>query len=918
MGALSFCEALRTTTLSQPGLCTFQVPSAVPFQNFNQLCPGSLRLCQGLEARCGCGTGTSSQYYASGFLERLHTSSFKVRYYGFLQAQLSAPEPQGCSFVCSFGQQSRVTTDAKSIQWDMTKPRRKSYRRKPRKRKLPRPDLSRPLCYLAIALACIYYYTTPARGNPAVVFLDALVVHSSLYSVCLGLNHAFQVILQQNRNRAVHSINGKPHILALDSLIPIASLAAEPTNAQSTPPNSPNEVMHSTNRNPRTLALDSLVPPASLAVEPTIVQSTPQYPPKPPNIDPMHLVLGPDRVAYSPAFLLSFRRPPKECTPIICLGFRPKYRRTGYRKQYRDPNSGVRSFKTIRPLRTSNRTPLRGQSLPSQAKPNSSNSDNSAPTLYKPTPPQRGTPGSTLVDNEECLPLTSSQYCSLLGRGSRARLLRRRLYRQWKRSSRESICLRSLGKTLIREDKPQNAAKQKQRTKLSTARIFRERILKQHHPHPRKTPVPKLATPQLSYGKLVKVATQNVQSLAEILKHQSLLDIMTTRKLDILFITETRITSYHSYISKGFWFIHNGNTRDRYGGVGAIVAPSFRPFVKDVVQHNSRHFEIVVAMKSAPAHFHGVYAPHDKTDEELQKTPFWTHLEEVCSATPLPEPFYVIGDFKKRLQGRTSKEMDYIGPHILGRGPQYINPKPGSNRQLYLQLLRTIDGVDVMSFKQPDLKKQITYKDKHTPPLCWSQFVQDPFEWLQFWDKVYGITNIGAQETQCSIDIAANTRQSLTTTPLLDPPDAPLGIDPRRFQSLDKLTTRSKWLPTVHKIFASHSAGFPSDHYLLEAHIRIKLAARPPKQPPRFRPDYSAISQNAKLALQETIRAELGYAPLPSVQVLDGECWEIFTDGSGTSGKSTKTTPAGWGFVVTKSEQHDHSASGPSRNRRQV
>ena len=39
--------------------------------------------------------------------------------------------------------------------------------------------------------------------------------------------------------------------------------------------------------------------------------------------------------------------------------------------------------------------------------------------------------------------------------------------------------------------------------------------------------------------------------------------------------------------------------------------------------------------------------------------------------------------------------------------------------------------------------------------------------------------------------------------------------------------------------------------------------------------------------------------------------WEVYTDGSGSRGRCSATTPAGWGFVVIEDEEAIHEASGP-------
>ena len=131
-----------------------------------------------------------------------------------------------------------------------------------------------------------------------------------------------------------------------------------------------------------------------------------------------------------------------------------------------------------------------------------------------------------------------------------------------------------------------------------------------------------MTTPQISYGAKIKLGTQNVQGIAELLKHQQCLDMMSSESLDILFLTETKTTSYYTYNSQGHLFIINGSTSDKYGGISTIISPTLRPFIKDIFQHSTRILQVVISCHSGDSHYIGVDAPHDKLDYETVKLPF--------------------------------------------------------------------------------------------------------------------------------------------------------------------------------------------------------------------------------------------------------------------------------------------------------
>ena len=115
--------------------------------------------------------------------------------------------------------------------------------------------------------------------------------------------------------------------------------------------------------------------------------------------------------------------------------------------------------------------------------------------------------------------------------------------------------------------------------------------------------------------------------------------------------------------------------------------------------------------------------------------------------------------------------------------------------------------------------------------------------WTQFWDKLYALTHSEEQ----NFNIAYNIRGFLTDSWPTDPPIPPR-VDLLRFHTLDRLFTRSQWLPTIQKVGSVLSAGFPSDHYLLGAIIRVKLKARPPKIPPPVKHYYQCVTDEIGIA----------------------------------------------------------------------
>ena len=395
--------------------------------------------------------------------------------------------------------------------------------------------------------------------------------------------------------------------------------------------------------------------------------------------------------------------------------------------------------------------------------------------------------------------------------------------------------------------------------------------------------------------------------MAELFKHQEVLALIKDKMLDVLFLTETHAKSYYSFNSESHLFIVNGNSKDKWSGVTAVLTPKITPHLKTVIQHSSRILELILRSRSGDIHLIGVYAPHDKSDEEVRKGPFWQKLEDIIAKIPQPEPYYVIGDLNVRLQGRYQSETNILGPHIYGKGNTHIKNTTSSNRYLYTQLLHGNAATDILSFKQSNLLKHVTYRDKHPPPESWNQFILDPLGWLHLWDK---FQNTSLQEVD-QLQIVADIRQFLGADTLPPTALAKPQIDPYRFQSLDRCFTARKWLPSVQKCRAQHYTGFPSDHYLLSLRIRVKLAGRMPRHVPPPRPDYTALDAAARKQFNHIVKQQLGLCSATPPQPTNGSRWDVYTDGSGSRGRCTSATPAGWGVHIEDDDEWETQFSGP-------
>ena len=754
---------------------------------------------------------------------------------------------------------------------DFSPVRRKDYRR--RSKRIHRPPIKGWFQILLVASLTTIYYTCPNRTLLPIIFMDALVIHTALrlsFTASAQLRNAaverLETVIQVTTpTRLIHSLNPDPGFFIYLQ-------------------RQHNRLMHSlngntvTSLNARTPCLDELIP-----------ATPPLEYPEQEHLQPNDEIFS--KLKLSRDFLLQCRTSIVSSPPVINTLPRPRLHRKGRRVIVRIAKGEKRYF--------------------AKPKLRNSRSLNSKPQLVsKPPPPQRGTPGATTVANEESKPHDLPLH-SLLGRGSRSRCQRRRLYRQWRKSAGETIRSLGVGNPRVREDHPLRAV-QRCKTVHNRAKAFRTLVLAQPTSCSRKKQNLKPgATPPLSYGQQLRIGTQNVQSMTEVLKHQSVLDLIKVARLDILILTETHAGTYHSFNSEGYLFVVNGNNRDKWAGVTAVISPKIVPYIKTIIQHTSRIIELVVAARSGDMHIIGAYAPHDKLDFESKKQPFWHKLQDIVSIIPSPEPYYLIGDFNIRLQGRLSTEHSILGPHVYGKGRLHTITKPESNRTLYTQLLKGYSAVDALTYKQPNLLKHVTFRDKCAPPDSWDQFILDPIGWLQLWDKLQA-TPLDNDDV---LSIVSSIRSYVGADTLPSSGSLAPKVDSYRFQGLDRLVCSHKWLPSVHKVQAAHHHGFPSDHFPLIADICVKLGARTPipQRPPTY--DYK-VSPDKIDKYNATIHSQLKSAdpymePSPLVTPPTSENYVIYTDGSGTGGRCNSTTPAGWGFVVITDQEISYEARGP-------
>jgi len=589
---------------------------------------------------------------------------------------------------------------------------------------------------------------------------------------------------------------------------------------------------------------------------------------------------GPEEPVYSRSRMLQYRCREKDSavlpvaasittpalTPLLPSPTNPHLGRTGRRHKYRNQHGVICFTKKPRPH-------LKGAVIKEFTNSN---------TCRK--PPPRGAPGPPRGDEE----FDPARVRTTAHAGGSARARRRRAYRRW---------IRGCTKERVKKPGPSHPVPPKPKQAARTrAQWFKNTLhwQDQMKRNRKRKSVNYPTTPPLPYGNKMKVGSLNVQGFADTLKLKNALQIMEEHHLDVLMLSETRTTSYYSYQSEKHLVILSGSQKDKYAGVGAIIAPRVRPHLLDVIQDSTRLLHLVFKQRGGNMHIVGAYAPHSGLDYEEVRAPFWDSLEERIAKIPQPEPIYLVGDFNVRFQAQHKHDEGVTGPHTYGKGTKYIDHNAQSNRSLCVRTMQLLGMVEAASWITPNPIHHITFKDKAAPPPDWSQFVLDPIPMQQLYSHIES----QVQDLDLALSVSAAVRSFLELPELLAPPKTTPQVDPVRFQRLDHLFVRKQWLNSVHQCRSKLYTGFPTDHYLVVSHLQVRLAAKPPKKPRAPQLDLKQPTEQQRKEYNEIFREFVQeQPPSPNFTPLDHNATaHYYTDGSGSSGRCHKHTAAGWGW----------------------
>ena len=112
-------------------------------------------------------------------------------------------------------------------------------------------------------------------------------------------------------------------------------------------------------------------------------------------------------------------------------------------------------------------------------------------------------------------------------------------------------------------------------------------------------------------------------------------------------------------------------------------------------------------MHGNPLIIASVYIPHENTNDERIRQRAWEDLTDFITETPEAINTIIMGDLNANLHARKEDEEEHIGPHIFGKGMEFLRNKEHNtpanittNREYLVNHLRATDVKVAITYGQ--------------------------------------------------------------------------------------------------------------------------------------------------------------------------------------------------------------------------
>ena len=225
-------------------------------------------------------------------------------------------------------------------------------------------------------------------------------------------------------------------------------------------------------------------------------------------------------------------------------------------------------------------------------------------------------------------------------------------------------------------------------------------------------------------------------------------------------------------------------------GVGLVYSDKLRHYKKNIQQIDGRLLVATFDTRPLCTHIIVAYAPHALRPQR-EKDDFYDKLNDALGKLPKHDIILTIGDFNVRLMERLPHEETILGEHIFGTHEDSIDlltEQQQDNRERFISMCQDNHLVAANTLFQKDPAKLVTYRNTTTP----------------------------------------NFSEPFTTS---------------RFAQLDFVLINSRWKNAITNVESSCFHPITTDHKLLVANLRVKLAKRRYAETTK-RPKYRPPTQN--------------------------------------------------------------------------
>jgi len=212
----------------------------------------------------------------------------------------------------------------------------------------------------------------------------------------------------------------------------------------------------------------------------------------------------------------------------------------------------------------------------------------------------------------------------------------------------------------------------------------------------------------------LRIWSWNIEALGGVGALSILALIGDKEAVDLFCLQEVRWEGTHDFIIKEGWRFISIGVKNSFAGLAFLIAPKIHIGVIGYLLLCDRVATLLLRTVSGPALFINFHAETEDKSVEVIKI-IWKLVEGAYGYYPEAYPKYVIGDGNLRIHFRRPHEDPWLGPHIAGRGDDYLRRLEHThNRDLAFEFCTPRNIRHMNSRFQHETQHKVTYREIST------------------------------------------------------------------------------------------------------------------------------------------------------------------------------------------------------------